>query len=315
MPLDLTAVGERIGPLTDDYGWKDVVLYALGVGAGFDELEYVFENGLKAIPSFAASVVFRFFAEVAARAGVNPAGILHAEHDLILHAPVPVEGDALTTEARITGIYDQGAEKGALVMAEADTCGSDGRKLFTNVATVFARLDGGFGGPDLPRQTFVYPERDPDFEETAHPSPDQPLIYRLSGDTFALHVDPEFARASGFERPIMHGLCTQGYACRAAIKHLFPGEPERLTRIRLRFSRPLHPGVPIMTQIWQIDEGRALFRTLNAVTGEVVLDRGEVEWVSQEEAQRRARRDVASTGGRSSRSAPEGSCRPGAAGR
>jgi len=300
LPLDLTAVGERIGPLTSNYGWKDLVLYALGVGAGFGELEYVFENRLKAIPSFAAALVFRFFFEVAARAGVNPAGILHAEHDLTLHAPVPVEGGTLTTEARIIGIYDKGANKGALVTAEADTWGSEGRRLFTNAVTVFARLDGGFGGQDLPRQTFFYPERAPDFQETAHPSPDQPLIYRLSGDTFALHVDPEFARASGFDRPIMHGLCMQGYACRAMIMHLFPGEPERLTRLRVRFARPLYPGVPITTQIWQIGEGRALFRTLNAATGEVVLGRGEVEWGDQEEARRRAGGVVASTGGRTS---------------
>jgi acyl dehydratase len=107
------------------------------------------------------------------------------------------------------------------------------------------------------------------------------LIYRLSGDTFALHVDPGFARASGFRGPIMHGLCTYGYACRAAIKHLFPGEPERLARFRARFSRALYPGQPMQTQIWKIDDGRALLRTVNAETGEVVLDRGAVEWLDR----------------------------------
>ncbi len=102
-------------------------------------------------------------------------------------------------------------------------------------------------------------------------------------------MDPEFARASGFEKPIMHGLCTHGFACRAVIKHLFPGEPERMTRFRNRFSKPIYPGVPIKTQIWKTDEGKALFKTINADTGEVVIDRGVVEWMSAEERARRSR--------------------------
>ncbi|HEY77014.1 MAG TPA: short-chain dehydrogenase, partial [Thermoflexia bacterium] len=289
MPLNRGVIGKKIGPVTTEYTWKDLVLYALGVGAGFDELEYVYENRLKPIPSFAATVGYSLFAEAVALSGINLAGLLHGEHDLILHSPLPPEGDTLATEGRITHMYDRGEGKGALVIVEATTYGSDGRKLFTNIATLFARLDGGFGGEPPPKEVFAFPDREPDFEETQHPSPDQPLVYRLSGDTFALHVDPDFARASGFEGPIMHGLCTHGFACRAVIKHLFPGEPERMARFRVRFSRPLYPGQPIRTQIWKLEEGKALFRTVNLETGEVVLDRGIVEWVSREEAQRRAR--------------------------
>jgi len=288
MSLNLDAIGRKIGPVTTEYTWKDLVLYGLGVGAGFDELEYVYEGRLKPIPSFAVTVAYPLFADVVALSGVNLAGLLHGEHDLIIHSPIPSEGDTLTTEGRITAMYDRGEGKGALVLAEAVTYGSDGRKLFTNIITLFARLDGGFGGDPPPRESFAFPDREPDFEETQHPSPDQPLVYRLSGDTFALHVDPDFARASGFEGPIMHGLCTHGFACRAVIKHLFPGEPERMARFRVRFSRPLYPGQPIKTQIWRVEEGKALFRTVNLETGEVVLDRGIVEWVSQEEARRRA---------------------------
>jgi acyl dehydratase len=126
-----------------------------------------------------------------------------------------------------------------------------------------------------------FPYRLPDFEVGDIPSPNQPLLYRLSGDLFALHVDRDFARASGFDGPIMHGLCTHGYACRAVVKSLFPGNPERMTRFRNRFSRPVYPGTPLKTQIWKIDEGRALFRTINSETGEVVIDRGVVEWLSR----------------------------------
>jgi len=278
MALDLSVIGKKIGPITSQYDWKNVVLYALGVGAGFDELEYCYENQLKVIPSFAVTCATEFFAQAIFGCGANLAGILHGEHDIVFHNPIPPEGGTLTTEGAITHIYDKGPGRGALIVAEAHTSHANGQKLFTNILTLFARLDGGFGGPDAPKETFEFPDRPPDVEEAAHPSRNQPLLYRLSGDTFALHVDPDFARAAGFEMPIMHGLCTHGYACRAVIKHLFPGEPERLTRFRNRFSKPLYPGVPIKTQIWKTGAGRAVFKVLNAQTGEIVLDRGVVEW-------------------------------------
>ena len=253
MSLNTSAIGKKIGPATSQYGWKDLVLYAVGVGAGFGELEYVYEDKLKVIPSFAVPSITEFFAQVIGLSNVNLAGLLHGEHDLILHSPIPPEGGTLTTEGKISHMYDRGEGKGALVVAEATTFFSDGRKLFTNILTLFSRLDGGFGGEEPPKEAFDFPDRDPDFEELAQPSADQPLIYRLSGDTFALHVDPDFSKASGFEGPIMHGLCTHGFACRAVIKHLFRGDPERLTRFRTRFSRPLYPGKPIKTQVWKID--------------------------------------------------------------
>ncbi|MBW2283295.1 MAG: SDR family NAD(P)-dependent oxidoreductase [Deltaproteobacteria bacterium] len=286
MALNLDAVGKPIGPLTKDYTWKDAVLYALGVGAGFDELEYCFEQQLKVVPSFSIASVFEFLAEAALSSNANLAGILHGEQDILFHAPIPKEG-TLTTEGAITHMYDKGADKGALVIAEADTYHSSGQKLFTSIFTLFSRKDGGFGGEPGPSETVEFPDREPDFEEKADPGKDQPLLYRLSGDVFQLHVDPEFAKASGFEMPIMHGLCTHGYACRAVIKNLFPGEPERMTRFRVRFSRTLYPGIPIVTQIWKLEDGKAVFRTLNAESGEVVIDGGIVEWLSKEELQRR----------------------------
>ncbi|RLB17249.1 MAG: short-chain dehydrogenase [Deltaproteobacteria bacterium] len=289
MPLNPDAIGKKIGPLTKDYTWKDVVLYALGVGAGFKELEYCYENNLKVIPSFSIGAVFEFLASVAMESNVNLAGILHAEQDIIFHNPIPPEG-TLTTEGTITHIYDRGPDKGALVVAEAVTYHSNGKRLFTNIFTLFGRLDGGFGGEKPPSEKIEFPDRAPDHEERDLPTPDQPLIYRLSGDIFQLHVDPNFAKAAGFERPIMHGLCTHGFACRAVIRALFPGEPERMTRFKTRFSRPLYPGTPIKTQIWKLEEGKAIFRTVNDETGEIVIDQGIVEWMSREEMQKRLSR-------------------------
>ncbi|MBU0517056.1 MAG: MaoC family dehydratase N-terminal domain-containing protein, partial [Proteobacteria bacterium] len=289
MALNLDAIGQKIGPVTKDYTWKDVVLYALGVGAGFDELEYVYEDRLKVIPSFAIGGIFDFLAEVGMKSNADLSGILHGEQDIIFHSPIPTEGQLITTGA-ITAMYDKGADKGALVVAEADTFHHKGQKLFTNLFTLFGRKDGGFGGDPGPAEEVEFPDREPDFVEHARPPADQPLLYRLSGDVFALHIDPDFAKRSGFDKPIMHGLCTHGYACRAVIKHLFPGRPERMTRFRVRFSAWLYPGVPLTTQIWKIDDGRAVFRTINDATGDVVLDRGVVEWMSAEEMDRRKKR-------------------------
>ena len=288
MALNLDAIGKKIGPVSKEYNWKDLVLYALGVGAGFDELEYCYEDQLKVIPSFSIASVFEFLAEVGISSNVDLSGVLHGEQDIIFHNPIPTEG-TLSTEGVITHMYDKGKGRGALVVAEADTYHSNGSKLFTNIFTIFGRKDGGFGGDPGPTEAVDFPDRAPDFEEQGTPMSHQPLLYRLSGDIFQLHVDPGFAKASGFEQPIMHGLCTHGFACRAVIKHLFPGEPERMTRFRVRFSRTLYPGIPITTQIWKEKEGRAVFRTLNAENGEVVIDQGIVEWMNAEELERRAR--------------------------
>ena len=277
MALDLSAIGKRIGPYTKDYTWKDTVLYALGVGAGFDDLDYCYEKDLKVIPSFAITTAYDLMPELATASNINLAGILHGEHEIIFHNPIPPEG-TLSTAGAVTHYYDKGKDKGALIIAEFETHHSNGDKLFTSIATVFARLDGGFGGEDAPKKQILFPERDPDMVVDARPAADQPLIFRLSGDTFQLHVDREFAKMAGFERPIMHGLCTHGYACRALIEKLVPGEPQKVRRLDCRFKRPLYPGVPIKTRIWQIDDGRALWRVINAESGEVVIDNGVFEY-------------------------------------
>ncbi|WP_319405068.1 SDR family NAD(P)-dependent oxidoreductase [uncultured Desulfosarcina sp.] len=277
MALNMDAIGKLIGPMKRDYTWKDAVLYALGVGAGFSELDYCYEKDLKVIPSFSIAMIFDFLSQAAIASNVNLAGILHGEQELIFHNPIPPEGTLITT-GRIVDYFDKGKEKGALIVAESETVHSSGKKLFTNVITVFGRLDGGFGGKDRKKSPVDFPDRDPDFIVEAAPSPDQPLLYRLSGDIFHLHVDPEFARMAGFDMPIMHGLCTHGFACRALMASLVPGQPERVRRLACRFSKTLYPGVPIRTLIWKTADGKAVWRTVNAENGQVVIDNGEFEY-------------------------------------
>lgn len=285
MTLNLEAIGKPIGPINRDYTWKDVVLYALGVGAGFDDLDYCYEKGLKVLPSFSSAAIFEMFFLLGAEANVNPAGILHGEQRLVFHHPIPTEG-TLTTTGRIVNIYDKGQGIGALVVGESETWHSNGNKLFDATFVLFSRLDGGFGGSEAPPSGIVFPDRPPDMESTETPAPEQPLLYRLSGDTFQLHVDQSFASAAGFERPIMHGLCTLGFACRALVQNLTTGAPERLKRLDCRFAKPLYPGTPIKTQIWKTGNSTALWRVVDNTTGEIVIDNGVAEYSSPGEAYR-----------------------------
>jgi hypothetical protein len=199
---------------------------------------------VKVIPTFAAAALGDFTSQLAAVSGLDPAGVLHGEQEFVFHRPIPPEG-SLITEGAITHCYDKGRDRGALVVAEFDIRKSGGQKIFTCVVTMFARLDGGFGGPDAPKKSVQFPDRAPDGEISDVPSFDLPLIYRLSGDTFALHVDAEAARAAGFEKPIMHGLCTLGHACRALIRCRVPSSPEKVRRIGCRFVSPLYAGTAI----------------------------------------------------------------------
>ena len=277
MALNLDAIGKKIGPFKKDYTWKDTVLYALGVGSGFKEIEYCYEKDLKVFPTFGIITIYDFMPELVPVSNVNLAGILHGEQELIFHNPIPPEG-TLITEGAITHFYDKGKDKGALLVGEFDTYHSNGDKLFTSIATVFARLDGGFGGEDAPKKKVTFPEGEPDFVTEVMPSEDQPLIFRLSGDVFQLHVDAEFAEMAGFEQPIMHGLCTHGYACRTLIENLVPGEPEKVRRMDCRFKKPLYPGTPLNIQIWKLGEGRAQWRVVNAETDDVIIDNGYFEY-------------------------------------
>lgn len=276
MALNLAAINREIGPLVHHYSWRDVIIYALGVGAGFGELQFVYEKNLKVIPTFSVATIMDFFFTVTKEANVNLSGILHGGQELIFHRPIPTSG-TFTTIGRITHVYDK-KEKGAIIIARSDTHHDNGEKIFTAIFSIFSRLDGNFGGKDISAKTPPFPDRGADLSVEALPAMGQPLLYRLSGDYFDLHVDPEFARNAGFEKPIMHGLCTLGYACRALMASLIPGMPEKVRRLKCRFARPLYPGNPISTLIWKTAEGQALWCTRNVNTGETVIDGGEFEY-------------------------------------
>ncbi len=276
MTLNQEVAGKRIGPLIKDYTWQDVALYGLSVGAGFSDLEYCYEKHLKTLPTFSMAAIFDLFWQVAVAAELDLGGVLHGEQALRFHHPIPTDGQ-LITHARIARLLDKGKDKGALVVAESETRHRDGPPLFSGTTTIFSRRDGGFGGPNTPPATVSIPDPPPHHRIPDRPAENQPLLYRLTGDLFALHVDPDFARRAGFGRPIMHGLCTMGFACRALIRALAPGRPDRVRQLRCRFTAPLYPGTPIETHIWETGPGRAKWRVTIPETGQVVIDNGLVE--------------------------------------
>ena len=277
MPLNLDAIGQPIGPVVRPYSAKDAILYALAVGCGFDHLSYCREQGQKVLPTFVAAQNMDFFWRVVERAAADRDGILHAGHRIHFHAPIPTAGETRTT-GHIAHIYDKGAATGALIEAYFEIHGGNAARLASGAVTIFARNDGGFGGPSNPSVPFEFPPQPPDAVVEARPHRTQPLLYRLTGDRFALHADPDFARRAGFQGPVMHGLGTLGFSTVALINTFIAGQPQRLSMLACRFTRPLYPGVPIATHLWQVAPSRVRWRTVEPVSGAVIIDRGEAHW-------------------------------------
>jgi acyl dehydratase len=189
----------------------------------------------------------------------------------VLHREVPVAGQ-VRGRARLTGIYDKGT--GAVIATESEAVDADsGEPVFSLYAQLFVRGEGGFGGDRGPSgRRNVPPSRPPDHEVTYQTRPDQALTYRLSGDRNPLHADPEFAKAAGFPKPILHGLCTYGFTGRALLHALCESDPARFTSMDARFSNVVYPGDRLTVAMW-VSGGEAVFNTRNQ-DGEVVIDQG-----------------------------------------
>jgi len=269
-------INRPVASVEHTYTARDSILYALGVGLARDpmdrkELPFVYETGQKVMPT-QASVLGG--SGSLRDSGVVWAKVLHASESLQLHRPLPAKG-TVVGRGRITSILDKGPKVGALIISERALTDKDsGELLATVVHSLMARGNGGFGGPSGPSPAVAkVPESAPDRHCDLPTSPSQALLYRLSGDWNPLHADPAAAAAVGFERPILHGLCTYGVVCHALLKSLCDYDPARLKRFDARFTSPVYPGETIRTEIWG-SRGEVLFRATVPERGVVVLNNG-----------------------------------------
>jgi acyl dehydratase len=283
LPLDAEKLlALKIPDVEQSYGPKDCMLYALGLGLGqdplnTDELAFVYEKNLKVLPTYALVQGYSAFWLRQPDLGITWTHVVHGEQGLVLHEPVAPQGNVIG-HTRILDVVDKGEGKGALVFSErAIIDKASGRKLATLKQTTFCRADGGFGGPkrDVP-PPHALPTRAPDGVCDLDTRPEMALIYRLSGDVNALHADPEFAKAAGFPRPILHGLATFGVAGHALLKAVCGYDPARLTAISGRFSAPVYPGETIRTEFWR-DAGVVGFRARVVERDAIVIDNGRAQ--------------------------------------
>ena len=264
--IDLSVIGKKTAPCVFEYTWKDVVLYALGVGATTEELSYVYENvvgGLKVLPSFCVVPAIRAFPDLGK--DVDWSRMLHGEMTICLARPIPAEAKTIQV-GEVTNIFDKG--KGAVYHIWVTGHTEEGGHLYDVQWVIFYVGAGGFGGEPGPKTEPVKPPDgiQPDISISYKVADNQAALYRLSGDLNPLHLDPEAARRGGFDKPILHGLCTFGFATRAIVNGLLNGDVSRLKEFKARFSDVVYPGDTLTTRGWKT-AGGCIFQvnTENAV--------------------------------------------------
>jgi len=253
--VDLSVIGIKTEPVVFEYTWRDVVLYALGVGATAEELSLVYENapgGLKVLPSFCVVPALRAFPNCGN--DIEWSLMLHGEQTIRLSRPIPPAGKLIQTGV-ITDIFDKG--KGAVFHAKITGKTEDGNHLYDAQWAIFYLGAGGFGGDPGPKAESVKPPEgiEPDFSFSCRVAENQAALYRLSGDHNPLHLDPAAAKRGGFERPILHGLCTYGIATRLLVNGPLQGDVSRLKEFKARFSSAVYPGDTLTTEGWKTDGG------------------------------------------------------------
>lgn len=265
------------------YSAKDSMFYALSVGVGHDpldqdQLRFVYERDLLAMPSMAAVLAHPGFWVKDSRTGIHWEHVLHGEQDMTWHKPLPAEGN-LVARARVTELIDKGEGRGMVMLWERELRDADTGDLYATVAqSTFCRKDGGFGGTNRPTPPPAEIPQGPPAASCDLPTfKNSALIYRLNGDDNPLHADPDVARKAGFKAPILHGLCTLGVATHGVLKLLCNYQPERLKRLALRFSAPVYPGETLRTEVFWPDATGAAFRVRVPERDVTVISHGRAE--------------------------------------
>lgn len=271
-------MSRRADDIAFSYNDTRTLLYNLSVGMGRDpanekELAYVFERPeLQVVPS-CATVLGGGNAGLLAEVPIDWPRVLHGEQRLTCHRPIPAAAD-LIGSSRISEVTDKGAEKGATITTTIDVRLASGEPLYSMDNVIFARGNGGFGGPSKSKaELHVVPDRRPDLTHVTETRPDQALLYRLNGDRNPLHAEPAFARRAGFPGPILHGLCSYGIACRAVLAAVLDYDAARMKSFDVRFTSPVFPGETIHTDIW-VDGDVVSFRSRIEARGVTSINNG-----------------------------------------
>ncbi|MER9832782.1 MaoC family dehydratase N-terminal domain-containing protein [Mesorhizobium sp. M0134] len=243
------------------YGDRDVMLYAYAIGMGSDPLdqaELAFVNEawaiprpLKVVPTFASIAAWDAEPQEVTRSLANPVLVLDAERDITFHKQLAPAAE-ITADCSVNAVYDKGKDKGAIICFRTLLKDNEGQLIATLLTSWFARGDGGFGGPYAERRgPHRVPTRAPDRIIDITTRPDQALLYRLCGDRFPLHSDPEYAKSAGFPRPILHGMCTYGITCRGVLETYADYDPGAFRQHAARFSSPVFPGETLTLELWK----------------------------------------------------------------
>jgi acyl dehydratase len=257
MPIDpAVAVGADLGVTKFEWRSTDVLLYHLALGAGTSDLAYVLEDRLKVLPTFGVVAPnFRMFEPPAVTfpgIDIDLSKVLHGTQSITVHGPLPSSGQAVA-QSRIADVWDKG--KAAVIIQESTATTLAGDPLWTTRSGIFARGEGGFGGSRGSSSRLPEPVGDPVLEVEVPTLPQQALLYRLCGDRNPLHADPSFAAMAGFDRPILHGLCTYGVVCKALVDSLLAGDVTKVATFSTRFAGILFPGETIRVRAWQTETG------------------------------------------------------------
>ncbi|HET7689828.1 MAG TPA: MaoC/PaaZ C-terminal domain-containing protein [Nocardioidaceae bacterium] len=264
MPIDpQKAIGAELPPLPVSWGFSDVLLYHLALGAGSNPgdqldakaLRYTLENDLQVLPTFA--VIAPTLHETDAPSldlpgcDINLAQVVHGAQEVHLAGPLPTDASGLTLTRRISDVWDKG--KAAVIWQEHEARDTDGNLVYSTRSSIFVKGEGGFGGSRGDAEPVVLPHREPDAVTSYTTTPQQALLYRLCGDRNPLHADPAFAEMAGFPAPILHGLCTYGITARLVVDALLDGDVARVGGFAARFAGVVYPGETIKVAAW--DEG------------------------------------------------------------
>ena len=266
MALNLDIIGKKTDPVPYYCDPKKVIMYALSVGAGTEELDFIFEKSLKAFPTFGVIPAYQPYDDLMANANLNMSAVLHGEEKLIFKNLIPISQTIYTT-AQCTSIYDKG-DKGAVINVVTESKDKDGQILFETHIVIIDRSAGNFGGERGPKPEKFDPpkEKKPDFEIEHITSKNQAALYRLNADMHPLHIDPEYAKIAGFKRPVLHGLCTFGFSARAMLHNLCNSNPLLFKSFSARFKDVVYPGDLLITKGWKMDNEKSYI--IQTVTNE-----------------------------------------------